>query len=251
MSIVFNYGGGRQTVAMCVLIAKGVLPKPDKIVMADTGRENQSTWEYLEKYTRPLLVDIGLDVEIASHDFATVKDVYALNGDLLLPAFTKDGKLSGFCSNEWKKRVCERYLRSIGFTEGGTKWLGFALDERKRWKDLYGKTEGKWTIDCPLVNLMLNTAACLQIIEDYGLPVPITSSCWMCPHKRNEQWRNLRNNYPEQWEKACTLDEEIRKDDEMGGVWLHHSRVPLREANIDTDESQNTIRQCSLGMCFV
>lgn len=249
--LVFNYGGGRQTVAMCILIQKGVLPRPDRIVMADTGKENQSTWDYLETYTTPMLANIGLQVEIAPHDLATVKDMYALNGDMVLPAFTADGKLGGFCSNEWKKRVVERYCRLNGILEGGTRWLGLAFDEKKRWKDLKGKKEGKWVIECPLVDLMLNTASCLAIIENYGWPLPITSSCIMCPHKRNKQWRYLRDNSPEQFEEACQIDEFIRENDDMGGLWLHHSRVPLREANIDIDESQSTVRQCSLGMCFV
>ena len=248
--IVLNYGGGRQTVAMCVLIVRGILPKPDRIVMADTGRENQSTWDYLETYTKPLLNEIGLTVEIAPHSLSTVQDVYANNGDILLPVFTKDGKLGGFCSNEWKKRVVDRYLRGLGI-RGGTRWLGLALDEPKRWKNLHGQSEGKWTTFCPLVEKLINTDACLAIIEKHGLPLPVTSSCWMCPHKRNAQWRHLRDNYPAQFEQACKLDEEIRENDERGGVWLHHSRVPLRQANIDTDESQNTVRQCSLGMCFV
>lgn len=249
--LVLNYGGGRQTVAMCVLIVRGILPKPDRIVMADTGRENQSTWDYLRNHTQPMLKAIGLQVEVAPHSLATVKDVYGLNGQLLIPAvFTRDGKLSGFCSNEWKARVVDRYLRNEGVKEG-TRWLGLAHDEPKRWSRLHGKQEGKWKFECPLVDLMMNTSACLAVIEKHGLPPPITSSCWMCPHKRNAQWRHLRDNYPAQFEQACQLDEEIRENDERGGVWLHHSRVPLRQANIDTDESQNTVRQCSLGMCFV
>ena len=249
MSLIFNYGGGRQTVAMCLLIAKGVLPKPDRIVMADTGKENQSTWDYLAAYTQPLLGSLGLRVDIAPHSLATV-DLYSGNGDLLLPVYTIDGKLPGFCSNDWKKRVCERYLRSKDITEG-TRWLGLAHDEPRRWRDQHNKRDGKWTTVCPLVDLMLNTDACLTIIEKHGWPLPITSSCIMCPHKRNAQWRHLRDNYPEQFEQACQIDEEIRENDEMGGVWVHHSRVPLRQANIDVDESQSTVRQCSLGMCFV
>jgi hypothetical protein len=249
MSVVFSYGGGRQTVAMCILVAKGVLPKPDVVVMADTGRENQSTWDYLKAYTRPLLKTLGLDVEIASHDLATV-DIYSGNGDLLLPAFTQTGKLIGFCSNEWKKRVCDRHLRATGRTQG-TRWLGLAFDEKRRWVDLHNRQEGKWKVVCPLVDLMLNTDACLTIIENFGWPLPMTSSCWMCPHKRNAQWRHLRNNYPEQWQQAIQLDREIRENDERGGVFVHHSRVPLDKADISYDESPTVERKCSLGMCFV
>jgi hypothetical protein len=248
-STVLNYGGGRQTVAICVLIARGILPKPDVIVMADTSRENPMTWEYLENYTRPLMREHGLEIEVASHDLATV-DVYSGNGDLLLPVFTQEGKLSGFCSNEWKKRVCDRHLRAKGL-KGGTRWIGMALDEKRRWHKLHNIAEGKWTTVCPLVDLMLNTESCLAIIKAAGLPVPHHSACWMCPHKSNAEWRVIRDGYPEKFAEAVKLDDEIRANDEQGGVFLHHSRKPLGEADLDIEETKEVHRQCSLGMCFV
>ena len=47
------------------------------------------------------------------------------------------------------------------------------------------------------------------------------------------------------------MDEEVRDNDELKAVFLHHDRVPLREANIDVDESEGKIQQCTLGVCFV
>lgn len=55
MKKIFSYGGGRNSVAATVLIAQGRLPVPDYVVIADTGREAQSTWDYLEDIARPLL----------------------------------------------------------------------------------------------------------------------------------------------------------------------------------------------------
>lgn len=43
---VLSYGGGVQTVAMVALVLQGRLPRPDMIVIADTSREKQSTWDY-------------------------------------------------------------------------------------------------------------------------------------------------------------------------------------------------------------
>jgi hypothetical protein len=249
MTTVLNYGGGRQTVAMCVLITRGVLPRPDVIVMADTGRENPSTWEYLEQHMKPFLAQHGLAVEVAPHSLATV-DLYSGNGDLLLPVFTATGKLRTYCSNEWKRRVVDRYLRSKEI-KSGTQWIGFGFEERKRWAGKHGNTDGKWTTICPLVDLMINTATCLKIIESAGLPEPHHSACWMCPHKRNSEWRHIRDSYPDKWTEACELDTEIRANDEQGGVFLHHDRVPLSQANIDVDESEGKIQQCTLGVCFV
>jgi len=248
-NLVLNYGGGRQTVALCVMIAKGVLPRPSVIVMADTGRENPSTWDYLEQHVKPFLSKHDLTVEVASHELATV-DLYAKNGDLLLPVYTETGKLPTYCSNEWKRRVVDRYLRSKDI-KGGTRWIGFGFEEKKRWVKLHGKTDGKWTTICPLVDLMINTATCLEIIKAAGLPQPHHSACWMCPHKRNAEWRLLRDSHPAHWQQAIAVDEEVRANDETNGVFLHHSRVPLVDANIDIDESETKVQQCTLGMCFV
>lgn len=248
-SLVLNYGGGRQTVAICVLIARGIIPRPDVIVMADTSRENPSTWEYLERHMTPFLAKHGLSVEIASHDLATV-DLYDKHGLTLMPVFTPTGKTRSYCSNEWKRRVVDRYLRSKG-VQSGTRWIGFGFDEKRRWSAMHGNTEGKWTTICPLVDLMINTATCLKIIESAGLPEPQNSACWMCPHKRNAEWRLLRDHYPKTFKDAIAMDVEVRESDEQGAVFLHHDRVPLAEANIDVDESAGKVQQCTLGVCFV
>jgi hypothetical protein len=248
-SLVFNYGGGRQTVAMCIMIAKGVLPKPNVVVMADTSRENPMTWDYLEKYTQPMMTELGCPVEIARHELAKV-DLYANNGNLLLPVYTKDGKLPTFCSTEWKKRVVRRHLRASGHS-GGTQWLGLAMDEKRRWKKHHGKVEGKWLTVCPLVDLMINTDACLSVIKSFGWPEPHQSACWMCPHKKNAEWREIRDNHPAEWKRAVELDKKIRASDDHGGVFLHRDRVPLDQANLDAEETPELVRQCSLGMCFV
>ena len=247
MTEVFNYGGGRQTVAMCILIKKGVLPRPDYTIIANTDREKPSTWDYLTEITQPLLATIGLQVEIAPHSLAKV-DLYGHNGDLLVPVFTTNGKLSAFCSTEWKARVVNRYLRSKGIeTASIINWIGFAWDERKRIKGTDGRR-------FPLCDLMLTKADCISIIEDEGLPLPYPSSCWFCPNMHNEEWRGVKEYSPTDFEKACQIDEELRTEDierGNGGVWLHHSRKPLREANLNEDDRREPMRQCGLGLCMI
>lgn len=247
---VLSYGGGRQTVALCVLIRRGILPRPDRIVIADTGRENPMTWAYLAAHVRPLLAEIGLGVEVAGHELATV-DLYAKNGDLLMPLHTPTGKLPGFCSDEWKRRVIARYLRGVR----GEMWIGFSLDERRRVARMAANNDRRgWEPRFPLVELMLTSADCEKVVRDAGLPATHRSSCWMCPHKSNAEWRVIRDEHPAEWAMACDLDDELReydRDNGRPGVWLHHSRVPLREADLDTPEPAETARQCGLGLCFV
>jgi hypothetical protein len=219
---ILSYGGGTQTAAMCVLVAQGKLPRPDYVIAADTGREMPTTWEYADTYMRPLLASVGLDLHIAGHELSTV-DVYSGNGDLLVPAYTDTGKLPTYCSNEWKQRVVKRYAtKTLGCTPNITTWIGFSLDEVKR----------------------------KHIIEAAGLPLPRKSRCWMCPHQHNAEWREVRDNAA-LWQQAIKLDQEIRDNDERGGVYLHPQRVALELADIDANDRQEPNRQCAFGLCFV
>lgn len=250
---VLSWGGGRQTTAMLVLITQGKLPRPDRIVIADTGREKSSTWDYMDEVAQPLAQSVGLTIETAPHSLATV-DLYSHLGELLLPAYTITGKLSAFCSTEWKARVVQRYLSGSG-VERATNWIGFAWDERKRIKTPKDETPtSKWNRSYPLCDLLLTKADCRTIILDAGLPMPPPSACWMCPNMSNTEWRGVREYSPVDFEQACQIDEEIRAEDieqGHGGVWLHHSRVPLREADLDADDGRLEQRQCGLGLCHV
>ncbi len=243
MTEILSYGGGTQTAAMCVLVAQGKLPKPDYVIAADTGREMPSTWEYADKYMRPLLASVGLDLHIAGHELATV-DVYGKNGDLLLPVHTMTGKLPTYCSGEWKREVVRRYARRVlGTGTDLVSWIGFSMDELRR-----------VTVDparrYPLIDLMLTKADCEYVITAAGLPLPHKSRCSICPHQHNAEWREVRND-PALWAQALELDAEIRENDERGGVWLHPSRKPLELADLDADDRREPNRQCAFGLCFV
>lgn len=230
--IIWSYGGGTQSAAIAVLIAQGRLPKPEVSVIADTGREGSKTWTYLMDHIQPLMDTVGVKIEIAPHSLATV-DLYGKNGDLLIPAFTASGKLPTFCSTEWKARVVSRYLRSLGY---GSKlpvrtWIGFSLDEIHRVKEMKGWQEYWWPLLFD-VQPALTREDCRRLVLSAGLPEPPKSSCMICPHRKNEQWADLKENAPADWAAAVALDRAIRERDQAGGVFLHHSRVPLEQADL-------------------
>ena len=239
---ILSYGGGVQTIAMCVLVVQGKLPRPDYIIAADTGREMPSTWDYARDYAAPLLAKIGLNIHIAPHDLATV-DLYGKNGDLLMPLFTSTGKLSTFCSGEWKARVVERYARTVLGVREYTAWIGFSLDERRRVKGRDGKR-------FPLLDLSLTRVDCVSIIKSAGLPLPPKSRCYMCPHQHNAEWREVFA-LPELWKQAIAIDEEMRDADDRGAVFLHADRIPLEHADLDAEDRVEPSLQCGLGMCYV
>lgn len=243
---ILSYGGGRQTVAICALILEGRLPRPDRIVMADTGRENPMTWDYLRDVTGPAMAAAGMPIDVVRQN--VVPDLYDRTGNLQIPAQTETGKMRPFCSTHWKARVIDRYLRSRYGINAGVQWIGFSADEKRRLKD--DPTRGKWTFRYPLVELGITSNGCREIIAAHGWPQPHRSSCWMCPNKKDDEWQYIRDNYPELWAEACEIDVETRENDERGGVWLHRSRKPLAEA-LDANGPDESDPRCETGMCFV
>lgn len=243
-SRIWSWGGGVQTIAILVLIAQGHLPKPELAIMADTSRERSSTWRYFHQYAKPLLNELNIPFIVASHDLAKV-DLYAHNGDLLLPAFTQSGRLSTFCSSKWKQVVIRRKLRLL---EYGTKkpvllWIGMSLDEIHRLR----VSDVQWVKHhYPLIfDIKKRRHECIKAITNFGLPEPPNSSCWMCPNMRNKEWQQVKNNDPDDWKKAVLLGHKIRAKDKHGGVFLHRSRVPLDQADLTIKEAPLPLLECA------
>ncbi len=244
--ICWSFGGGIQSVAIGVLIRTGRLPVPDLAVIADTGRERRTTWEYLRDQMQPYLDSIGLTIQIAGHDLARV-DLCDRSGLTLVPAFTEEGRLSAFCSGEWKRDVIERWLRLQGITEC-TSWIGFSIDEVWR---VSKKDHRKWCrLEFPLIDLFINRAMCRQIIEDAGLPLPSKSRCYGCPHQNNEEWQEVRDD-PVDWPKAVEMERQINASDpEQSNLFLYKGRVPLELATFSTSPDTTGSRPCEAGNCF-
>lgn len=251
--IIWSNGGGTQSAAIAVLISQGKLPVPERAVIADTGRECASTWAYLDNHIRPLLWKVGLEVEIVPHSYATA-DLY--DGEtVLLPAYTQDAaKFRGFCSGRWKRDAVHRWLREpergYGRKDPIIQWLGMSRDEIHRCK----ASNVKWIeIQWPLVmgyGLTLTRSMCVWVVESAGLPTPPKSRCWMCPHQNDSEWLELP---PEEFEQAANLETEISAKDEMGGLFLHRSAVPLRQVQFKSKTNELPLFQtdCESGLCWI
>ena len=249
--LVWSTGGGTQSVAIAWLIKDERLPKPDVIVMADTGNEVSYTWQYTEQYVKPLLEAMGLELHIAPHDLATV-DLYGKNGDLLIPAYTATGKLPTYCSSEWKKYVVRRFLRNQGVKECIT-WIGISLDEIGRLKPsdvAWQKYHWPLCFDVPMTR-----AECREYVERKGWPTPPRSRCKRCPHQQDSEWLELQENYPEDFKQAVMEDKTIRARDPQQAIFLHRSRKPLDQVIFKREPEKpdglfGPIDGCDSGFCM-
>ena len=247
-AVIHSYGGGVQSAAVAVLVVQGKLPRPERVVMADTGREAALTWKYLAECVQPLLATTGLRVEIASHSLATVDMYPKAGGRPLIPAFTAEKqRLPSFCSVEWKRRVVHRWLRAEGYGPARpvTQWLGISVDETARARTF----PVSWAmVAYPLLDMGLTRTACIQLVERAGLPRPPRSSCWMCPFRLDAEWMAMRERNDGDWDKALEMDASIR-DTGNGGLYLHRSAKPLAAVEFRHEHQRDLFDVCEEGRC--
>ena len=247
MISVWSCGGGTQSVAIGALIAQGKLPTPDYALIADTGYEKSTTWEYLNLFLRPALSGIVNIETVSAAEYATVGVFGGKEGKTaLIPAFSSAGngvgKMSNFCSYEWKRRTCERYMRSRYEVTQYESWIGFSVDERQR----IGKAQpANRSQRYPLIELGLSRGDCIAIVERQGWPPPPRSSCYMCPNQTAHEWREVKAGGD--WPKVVEFDRKIRAVDAQ--AWLTKDCKPIDV--VDFTDQNGDLFACESGECFV
>jgi hypothetical protein len=216
-----------QSTAIAALICLGRLPKPDYALMVDVGMERTSTWEYVYNHLIPNLSKHGVELKILkTSDYMDIK--LFNNGCFLLPAHRyKDGKnykMTTMCNGSWKVKVQRQYLKANGIKDYEN-WLGISTDEKRRAKH---KSINMIKITYPLIEQGISRYGCIDLIRSMGWEVPPHTHCWCCPNATNDEWLDLKLNYPDDWHKAVELEKEVRRIDD--GIYFHHSMKPLEEA---------------------
>ena len=248
---VWMYGGGVQSCAIASLIVQGKLAPPDIALIADTGREKQSTWDYLKDIIQPAL---SFKIHIIRKEDYNSPDIWKKE-TLLLPAYSDingdPSKMPTFCSGEWKIMVCNRFLRDKGIMpRHRINWYGFSLDEETRIVRLENASRNKGKVfSFPLVDCVpMRRHDCINAVEKMGWPTPPRSSCWMCPNMRHDEWQDLKENYPEEFAKAVKLEVEVRQKDPH--AFFHRSCKPLDQVDFEREPDLFN-RPCDSGVCFV
>jgi hypothetical protein len=242
---IWSNGGGVQSAAIAALICRGDIAKPELALIVDTERELSTTWEYLEEWIRPALKSVGVEMhKVCKSRYATVD--LMRNDDVLIPAFTSEGeevgKLPTFCSNEWKKRVMQRWATDQGVEQADI-WMGFSIDEMRR----CSQPTGKWQHRYPLIEKRMNRGDCIGLVKSMGWPDPPRSSCYMCPNKTTHEWQWQKENAPDDFAKAVQFEKELQIIDE--DMWLTQKAIPLQDVDFSDGNQQQMFGSC-IGGCF-
>ncbi len=82
-----------------------------------------------------------------------------------------------------------------------------------------------------------------------------------CPYHDDAYWQDMKDNFTDEWERACKADEAFRDMTRAGvrqPVYLHRSLTPLRMVEFKPKEKEGTrglfdsgfLNECE-GMCGV
>lgn len=263
--VILSLGAGVQSSTLALMAARGDLkPMPDFAIFADTGWEPRAVYDWLDQLEKQLPFPVirtrreGDDLGEHAIKIATT-DVTRTASP---PYFTAspEGRLPKQCSSEFKQRPIVREVRRLLDERGGLgkagepvveQWLGISTDEMQRLKDSdRGYIQHRW----PLIEKRMNRTACLKWMADRQYPRPPKSSCIFCPYRGNEQWLDMRETAPEDWERAVAFDAAIRPGfyGMEGRAYVHRSRLPLDQVNLFRAEAQPDFfnEECD-GICGV
>lgn len=177
-----------------------------------------------------------------------------------IPPRWSNGMIRRQCTSEYKIRPIEKKQRELaGFKPyqripPGTveTWKGISTDEIKRasissvrWIDFY----------YPLIEMGFSRQTCIEWCHQRGFKPP-RSACIGCPYHSKAEWRDMRDNYPDEWQEAVEFDRAIRNCGGMRGqVFLHADRIPLDEVDLSTPDDfqkhMSLFRDECQGICGV
>ena len=259
---IISLGAGVQSSTLFLMSCYGEIEKADAAIFADTQDEPKSVYKYLDwlesegrKHGIPVynVTDGKL-----SNEFIEKQNGKRKSG-IDIPVYVKfeDGS-SGIagrnCTRAYKLAPIRRKAREL-MKEAGEKeiemWIGISTDEIQRMKDSPVKyIKNRW----PLIELRMTRNDCRSWFNNVGGRQPPRSACVYCPFKKHSEWKQLKKEEPQEFEKAVEFDKQIRRYHKHSGkeFFVHKAMLPLEEAvMVDDDQAEfGFLGECE-GMCGI
>ena len=252
---VLSLGAGVQSSALLLMAERGIVPRPDFAVFADTGAEPKQVYRWLDYIETKVTIPIHRTMWRNLYD----DTIANWNNFLMIPAFIdRDGK-KGLgkrqCTNKYKiEQIYREVRKQLGYAPRKhtkhkvTMQMGISVDEASRMKP----SRIKWvTNSFPLIDLGLSRADCKKFVVGVLGKAPPRSACTFCPYRSNEEWINMKKTDPASWAQAIEVDEAIRNAKEKNGtMYLHRSCQPLSGADLTDKQPALWDEECA-GICGV
>ena len=269
-----NLGAGVQSTALYLMSIDGdepEVPKFDAAIFADTQEEPGEVYrhlEWLEAQGGPTIIrttagrlgdalDQGSD---ANGNVRTDGGHY-----ISIPAFTKhpDGRMGTIqrqCTKDFKVVPIEKELRRIvGCIPGRPipkdiivhQYMGLSFDEPRRVirvKERFLAKPVNWKVHFPLWDMQFTRGDCQAYLRGrmpYEVP---RSACVFCPFKRDDEWRRLKSDDPDGWDRAVHIDKVCRTGTGLDAQrFLHRSCQPLEQVDLRPADEKSGQRHLFAG----
>lgn len=253
---ILSYGGGVQTFAMLILIEKGILPKPDYVIMADTKAEYPETEAHVETIAKPLVEKLGIPwITVVKNE--GIIEGYKQTKSIPLPGFRS-------CTYHFKVQPIHEKLRELlgDSKKNGVAsvecWIGISTDEARR-KVPREDQSPKWVLQTyPLLDLNYSRKDLINLIEQSEYPMPRKSGCFMCPYAGRKGFIKLKMEKPDLFQIAVDMEEVYfkarpeRKNGFIEGLKLIDLQsMPTLFSFEQIDSMVNDQRECDSGGCFL
>jgi hypothetical protein len=274
----FSYGAGTQSTAALVLAARGEIDFP-LFMFSNVGADSEKpgTIEYVHTVAAPYAAAHGIElVEVSRVEGkgehtgeSLLEHMVRLEKGYPIPMRLAPAGIPSkrVCTHKFKIDVIARELERRGASKTDPAWVGLGIttDEIERARSEFDPRNPTQRRCYPLLDLRLHRSDCERIIAEAGLPQPGKSCCWFCPFHRTEDWRKMRRDTPELFEKACGVEEllqERRKkqqaeDPSRGTVYLTSAGATrgktLRELLADDEQmtfDDELSDACDGGYCM-
>ena len=270
-----SLGAGVQSTCLALMAARNELPgiNIDAAIFADTHAEPASVYKHLDwlegvlpypvhRVSKGNLTEESLRIRKrqsgAGHWVKSLLPVYTLETE---GVERKEGHVGRACTYDYKVTPLTKKQKALASIKRAqdyvtvTTLIGISMDEIQRVKPSRLKwNQHRW----PLIEMEMKRQDCINWMKDKGYPDCPRSACYYCPYHSNKEWRRLRDDEPEEFQKAVEYERRLHAvnavTDNMRGVpFLHNSRVPLDQVDLEDDDPRQMWlwgNECE-GMCGV
>ena len=254
---IISLGLGVQSTAMYFLSSSKMIDRADHAIFADPGAELPRTYEILEMLKDWAKYNNGIPIHIVNEK-NLMKDLLQKTNSMgnrwaSIPAFSESGGMvRRQCTSEYKIQPVVKKIRELHKLKQRQRmpktevWLGISMDEIQRMKvSQLPRIDYKY----PLIDQRMSRGECYRVFKRYNFPIPPKSSCVFCPYHSDKNWKEIKENDPEEWKRCVEVDKAIRDSSKKGSkdkMYLHRSLIPLERIEF---ADQQELFMCEEGFC--
>jgi len=217
---ILGLSGGKDSAALAVHMNQKHPEIDIEYFFTDTGYELKETYDFLNK------LKTRLDKPIHYINPRNSFDYYLKKYNNFLPSAT-----ARWCTIEMKLKSMEAWLKpALDDGQEIITYVGIRYDERGRIG--YKPTNDLIKAKFPFIEDCIDKDGVMEILESSGLGLPdyykwrSRSGCTFCFFQKRSEWIGLKENHPEAFEHAKSLEKEAT-DNQSKFTWIKD--LPLTE----------------------